>query len=86
MPDPLFTARDETERLLRQTEGVLKKTTTLLQSATDRLTAARTEPPRIAALRNELQVLRTTVYLLEQAILRGKAHASLAAHLLKVAG
>ena len=70
LADLLFGAPGEAEGLLRRTEGALTRTSKLLQCATDQLTLARAETPRIAALRNELQVLRATVRLLEQAVLR----------------
>jgi hypothetical protein len=86
MPDPRNAATDDAESLLQRTEDVLKRTTRLLQRASDQLTGVRPETPRIAALRNELQVLRATVHLFEQALLRERALASRAAQLLKLAG
>jgi hypothetical protein len=86
MPDPLNAAPDDAESLLQRTEDVLKRTTELLQRASDQITRVRLETPRIAALGNELQVLRATVYLFEQAVLRERARASRAAQLLKLAG
>jgi len=86
MPDPRNATPDDAESLLQRTEDVLKRTTQLLQRALDQITLVRSETPRITALRNELQVLRATVHLFEQAVLRERARASLAAQLLKLAG
>jgi hypothetical protein len=86
MPDPLYAAVDEAERLLRRAEDVLKRTTTLLEYAAHQLTLTRPETPRVAALQNELQVLRATVRLFEQEALRKRARTSRPAQLLKVAG
>jgi hypothetical protein len=85
MSDPRDAARDDAERLLQHTEDVLKTTTTLLQRALDQTSGVRPETPRIVALRNELQVLRATVHLFEQAVLRERRHGSRAAQL-KLAG
>jgi len=86
MPDLLFAAPGEAERLFRRTEDALTRTSKLLQCAINQLTLAQPETPRIAALGNELQVLRATVRLLEQAVLREKERASHAVQWLKVAG
>jgi len=85
MPDYLLTAQVDAERLLRRTEDALTRTSTLLQCATDQLALLRLETPRIAALRNELQVLRATIRLLKQAVLRERENAP-AVQRLKVAG
>jgi hypothetical protein len=86
MADPRNAAPDDPERLLQGTEDVLKRTTKLLQRASDQISGVRRETPRIAALRNELQVLRATVHVFEQAVLRERSRASRAAQPLKLAG
>jgi hypothetical protein len=86
MPDLFFVAPPDAEGLLRRTEDALKRTNKLLQRAMDQLTLSRLETPRIAALRNEMQVLRSTVRLLEQAVLRERERASHVVEWLKVAG
>ena len=86
MPNPRDAAPDDAETLLRLTEDALTRTMKLLQRGADQLRLARPETPRLAALRNELQVLRASIHLLNEAVVRERARANRVVPLLKAAG